>query len=81
LEQLQQTGHFKLKYQQPFFNEFCVCYDGDVDALLSECADAGYMAGVKLDQHTIMLAVTEQRSKEDIDELVETIQQIREDAA
>jgi hypothetical protein len=39
------------------------------------------MAGVKLDQHTIRLAVIEQRYKEDIDELVDTIQQIREDAA
>jgi glycine cleavage system protein P-like pyridoxal-binding family len=39
------------------------------------------MAGVKVDDHTIMLAVTEQRTKEEIDELVETIKQIREDAA
>ncbi len=80
-EQLEQTGYFKLKYQQPFFNEFCVTYDGDVDTLLAECADAGFMAGVKIDDHTIMLAVTEQRTKEEIDELVETIKQIREDAA
>ena len=56
-------------------------YDGDVDVLLAECADAGFMAGVKVDEHTIMLAVTEQRTKEEIDELVETIKQIREDAA
>ena len=81
LEQLEQTGFFRLKYQQPFFNEFCVVYDGDVDALLAECADAGFMAGVKMDDHTLMLAVTEQRTKEEIDELVETIKQIREDKA
>ena len=78
LEQLEQTGYFRLKYQQPFFNEFCVTYDGDVDDLLTECADAGFMAGVKVDDHTLMLAVTEQRTKEEIDELVETIKQIRE---
>ncbi len=81
LEQLEQTGFFRLKYQQPFFNEFCVTYDGDVDVLLTECADAGFMAGVKVDDHTLMLAVTEQRTKEEIDELVETIKQIREDKA
>ena len=80
-EQLEQTGYFKLKYQQPFFNEFCVTYDGNVDKLLAECADAGFMAGIKIDDHTIMLAVTEQRTKEEIDELVETIKQIKEDAA
>ena len=78
-EQLEQTGYFKLKYQQPFFNEFCVVYDGDIDVLLAECADAGFMAGIKIDDHTLMLAVTEQRTKEDIDELVDTIKQIRED--
>ena len=49
--------------------------------IITECADAGFMAGVKIDDHTIMLAVTEQRTKEEIDELVETIKQIREDAA
>ena len=81
LEQLEQTGFFRLKYQQPFFNEFCVTYDGDVDDLLTECADAGFIAGVKVDDHTLMLAVTEQRTKEEIDELVETIKQIREDKA
>jgi glycine cleavage system protein P-like pyridoxal-binding family len=39
------------------------------------------MAGVQVDDHTLMLAVTEQRTKEEIDELVETIKQIREEKA
>ena len=67
------TRHFRLTYEQPFFNEFCVIYDGDVDALQRECTDAGFMAGVKIDDHTIMFAVTEQRSKDEIDELVDLI--------
>ncbi len=80
-DELQGTGYFKLKYNQPFFNEFCVTYDGDVDVLLAECADSGFMAGVKLDDHTLMLAVTEQRTKDEIDELVDLIKQIREEQA
>ena len=72
-DELLKTSHFQLKYQQPFFNEFCVIYDGDVDALQRECTDAGFMAGVKIDDHTIMFAVTEQRSKDEIDELVDLI--------
>ena len=80
-DELQGTGYFKLKYNQPFFNEFCVTYDGDVDVLLAECADSGFMAGVKLDGHTLMLAVTEQRTKDEIDELVDLIKQIREEQA
>lgn len=80
-EQLSKTEFFKLKYDQPFFNEFCMTYDGDIDALQAECADNGFMAGIKVDDHTIMFAVTEQRSKEDIDELVDLIKQIKEDQA
>jgi len=80
-EELIKTGWFKLKYNQPFFNEFCVTYDGDIDALQAECADNGFMAGVKVDAHTLMFAVTEQRSKEDIDEFVDLIKQIKEDQA
>lgn len=80
-EQLTQTGFFKLKYNQPFFNEFCMTYDGDIDALQAECADNGFMAGVKVDDNTIMFAVTEQRTKEEIDELVDLIKQIKEDQA
>ena len=72
------TGYFQLKYDQPFFNEFCVTYDGDIGVLQAECADAGFMAGVKVDDHTLMFAVTEQRSRDEIDELVDVIKQIRE---
>ena len=32
-EKLVKTGHFKLVYEKPFFNEFLLSYDGDVDAL------------------------------------------------
>jgi len=80
-EELQRTGYFTLTYQQPFFNEFCMTYDGDVDALQAECVEEGFMAGVKVDEHTIMFAVTERRTKEEIDEFVDTIKQIREEQA
>ena len=32
-DKLVETGHFRLTYNQPFFNEFCVTYDGNVDEL------------------------------------------------
>ena len=53
-EQLEKTGFMHLKYNKPFFNEFCMTYDGDIDALQAECADNGFMAGVKVDENTIM---------------------------
>ncbi|MDD7318284.1 MAG: aminomethyl-transferring glycine dehydrogenase subunit GcvPA [Prevotella sp.] len=74
-DELVKTGHFKPAYNQPFFNEFCVKYDGDVDALQNRCIAAGYLAGVKIDDHTLMLAVTEKRQKNEIDELVELMKE------
>ena len=66
------TGKFKDTFPgQPFFNEFCVDYEGDLDALLNECAVYGYLAGVQVGKKTLMLAVTEQRTPEEINELVE----------
>ena len=72
-EQLVATGHFQLVYDQPFFNEFCVCYDGDVDALQQRWLDNGFFGGVKVAEDTIMLAVTEKRTKEEVDQLVALI--------
>ena len=78
---LLKTGYFKPTYQQPFFNEFCLTYDGDIDQLQEECTLMGFMAGVKIDEHTLMFAVTEQRTQEEIDDFVNTIQTLREEKA
>jgi glycine dehydrogenase subunit 1 len=72
-DQLLQTGHFSLAFDRPFFNEFCLVCDKDIDALQQYCAEAGYMAGVKTGDNMLMLAVTERRSKEETDRLVSLI--------
>ena len=69
-QQLVATGHFKLTYGGEFFNEFCVDYDGDTDQLLGRLAQQGILGGVKVGGHTLMVAVTEKRTKEEIDQLV-----------
>ncbi|MBQ6033307.1 MAG: aminomethyl-transferring glycine dehydrogenase subunit GcvPA [Prevotella sp.] len=75
-DKLVETGHFRLTYNQPFFNEFCVTFDGNVDELQEECLDNGFMAGLKIDEHTLMFAVTEKRTMDEIDELVDTIKEV-----
>lgn len=72
-DQLIATGRFQLVYQQPFFNEFVVRYDGDLDGLLQRLADEGIFGGVKVADDQLMIAVTEQRTKSDIDRLVSLI--------
>lgn len=64
------TGLFSDKYERPFFNEFCVKYNGDVDRLQQRFIENGILGGVKVDADTLMFAVTEKRMKEEIDKLV-----------
>lgn len=64
------TGLFSDKYARPFFNEFCVKYNGDVDRLQQRFIENGILGGVKVDTDTLMFAVTEKRTKEEIDKLV-----------
>ena len=55
-------------FDQPFFNEFYVKYDGDVDTLYQRFVEAGFLV-VKLEDG-LLFAVTEKRTKEEIDNLV-----------
>ncbi len=64
------TCLFSDKYERPFFNEFCVKYNGDVDHLQQRFIENGILGGVKVDADTLMFAVTEKRTKEEIDKLV-----------
>ena len=66
------TGHFSLGYDKPFFNEFYVKYDGDTNALYQCFIDAGIMGGVRFEEG-FLFAVTEKRTKEEIDNLVKLI--------
>ena len=68
-DKLIETGRFHLGYDRPFFNEFYVKYDGDVDTLYQRFIDAGFLGGVKF-ADGILFAVTEKRTKEEIDNLV-----------
>ena len=68
-DELLKTGRFHLIYDKPFFNEFYVKYDGDADTLYQRFIDAGFLGGVKLEDG-ILFAVTEKRTKEEIDNLV-----------
>ena len=69
--ELVKTGRFTLAYEQPFFNEFCVKFNGNVDALQNKFLENGILGGVKVAEDTIMFAVTEKRTKTEIDRLVE----------
>ena len=74
-DQLIATGKFEDKYQQGFFNEFCVSYKGNVDSLQKRFIENGILGGIKIDDNTLMFAVTEKRTKQEIDQLVNIVKE------
>lgn len=73
------TGRFADTFPgREFLNEFCVDYDGDLDALRRRWLDAGFLGGVKIGDKTLMLAVTERRTRREIDRFVELVNPVEE---
>ena len=68
-DELLKTGRFTLVYDKPFFNEYLVSYDGDASMLYQRFLDAGILGGVLMDDK-FLFAVTEKRTKDEIDNLV-----------
>lgn len=73
-------GRFELAFDAPMFKEFVIRdREGRVDELLKNALDAGFLAGVPLVQwypqldDCFLVAVTEKRTKEEIDALINTL--------
>ena len=72
-DKLLATGKFHLVYDKPFFNEFLVRYDGDVDELFKFYMMNGILPGLKMSDGSLLIAVTEKRTKEEIDQFVSVL--------
>jgi glycine dehydrogenase subunit 1 len=75
-EQLAATGKMQITWPaRPFFNEVTMTLaDGlTADALIDTAAKEGILAGVKLDDKHIIIAVTEMQSREDINRYVSLV--------
>ena len=68
-DELLKTGRFHLAFDKPFFNEFYVKYDGDANTLHQRFIEEGILGGIRLEDG-FLFAVTEKRTKEEIDNLV-----------
>ena len=66
---LLKTGRFSLAFNQPFFNEFYVKYNGDASVLYQRFIDEGILGGIPFEEG-FLFAVTEKRTKEEIDKLL-----------
>lgn len=68
-EKLVKSGKFSLVFDKPFFNEFFVKYNGNSDILYNRFLENGYLGGVRY-KDGFLLAVTEKRTKEEIDNFI-----------
>ncbi len=73
-EKLTTIDGLSLAYDRPFFHEFTLKCDGSAVALRDKAAQAGFDIGPETDADTLLIAVTEQRTREEIDGLVDALQ-------
>ena len=68
-DKLVNSGKFQAAFPgKPFLKEFVVKTDKDIEKLNHKLIEKGFMGGLNLGNGMIALAVTEQRTKEEIDE-------------
>ena len=73
-DSLTKTGKVALKYpDKTYLNEFVVVTNFKVDDLIRKGVEQGMLCGVKLADNELLVAVTEMRTKEEMDRLVDLV--------
>ena len=75
-QRLVETGKFTMPFDKPFFNEFVVESTASAAEIQEALLAAGILGGVRIADNRILFCVTEQRTKEDIERLVEIVANI-----
>ena len=79
VSRLQEAGLALRFPNQPFFNEVLVKLDRPVEQATADASNAGYLAGYAVGEHypelvdCLLVAVTEKRTRAEIDQLVELL--------
>lgn len=69
------TGKFTPAFDKPFLKEFVLKTDMDVEAMNKKLLENGIMGPLDLGNGLVEFAVTEKRTKEEIDQLITLIQE------
>ena len=71
------TGRFTAPWDQPFGYEFALHFEGDADEMHEKMLEKGFLAGVIVEaadeRDLILFAVTEKRTRDEIDAFVEEV--------
>lgn len=72
-QQLVATGKCAMVYDKPFFNEFAIRTSVPVAKVLETLAANGILGGVRITDDMLLVCVTEQRTKAEMDRMVEIV--------
>ena len=75
-DQLVATGKCTLAFDKPFLNEFAVKTSVPVCRVLDALVKEGILGGVRIADDMLLVCVTEQRTKAEMDKFVETVKNI-----
>ena len=75
-QQLVATGKCVMAFDKPFFNEFAVKTTVPAQQVLEALLAEGILGGVRIADDMLLICVTEQRTKEQIDRFVEIVNNI-----
>ena len=74
-KKLTANGHFKLVYDKPYFREFLIeAKEGvDLEKLNKALLEEGIIGGLIVDDNKLLIAVTEKKTKEQLDRFAEAM--------
>ena len=75
-DELTQLEGVELVSKAPYFKEFTLKLPVDADTVINRAAKEKIFAGLKVDQDKILMAVTEKRTKEEMDKLVDVFKSV-----
>jgi glycine dehydrogenase subunit 1 len=74
-ERLDAITGVALSHNQPVVREFPIRIFGDVDATIAHCLANGINPGYRISDNELLVAITERRTRADIDRLADTIEE------
>ena len=75
-DRLVATGKCSMAFNKPFFNEFAVRTAVPAAKVLEALCANGILGGVRIADDMLLVCVTEQRTKEEMDKFVEIVNNI-----
>ncbi len=75
-EQLVATGKCSMAFDKPFLNEFAVKTTVCPKTIQAALLEKGILGGVRIADDTLLICVTEQRTKEEMDLFIETVKNL-----